>query len=38
LEEDEKYELPKDFLMEMMVLNEQLTDAKMEEDPAEISA
>ncbi|MEJ7676866.1 MAG: Fe-S protein assembly co-chaperone HscB [Segetibacter sp.] len=37
LEEEEKYQLPKDFLMEMMELNEQLTDARVEEDPAEIS-
>ena len=37
LEEEEKYQLPPDFLMEMMELNEQLTDAKMEEDPAKLS-
>lgn len=37
LEEEEKYPLPSDFLMEMMELNEQLTDAKMEEDPAKVS-
>lgn len=37
LEEEEKYQLPPDFLMEMMELNEQLTDAKMEEDPAKVS-
>ncbi len=30
LDADEKYALPADFLMEMMDLNEQLTDAKME--------
>lgn len=30
LQEDEKYALKPDFLMEMMELNEQLTDAKME--------
>ncbi len=30
LEEDEKYQLPPDFLMEMMDLNEQLADAKSE--------
>jgi molecular chaperone HscB len=34
LEEEEKYQLPPDFLMEMMELNEQLTDAKMQEAPA----
>ena len=32
LEEEEKSQLPPDFLMEMMDLNEQLADAKMEED------
>ncbi|HEX8462848.1 MAG TPA: Fe-S protein assembly co-chaperone HscB [Segetibacter sp.] len=32
LEEEEKYNLPPDFLMEMMDLNEEMTDAKMEED------
>lgn len=32
LEEEEKYQLPPDFLMEMMELNEQLMDAKMEDD------
>jgi len=32
LEEEEKYALPPDFLMEMMDLNEQLMDAKMEDD------
>ena len=31
LDEEEKYALPNEFLMEMMDLNEQLTDAKMEE-------
>lgn len=31
LEEEEKYELPPDFLMEVMELNEQLMDAKMED-------
>lgn len=30
LEEDEKYQLPPDFLMDMMELNEQLQDAKHE--------
>lgn len=32
LTEEEKYELPPAFLMEMMELNEQLVDAKMEGD------
>src|SRR3954470_11591822 len=32
LEEEEKYNLPADFLMEMMELNEQMMDAKMEAD------
>ena len=32
LEEDEKYQLAADFLMDMMDFNEQLMDAKMEED------
>lgn len=32
LEEEEKYNLPPNFLMEVMELNEQMTDAKMEED------
>jgi molecular chaperone HscB len=32
LEEEEKYNLPADFLMEMMELNEQMMDAKMEND------
>ncbi|MFY7963902.1 MAG: iron-sulfur cluster co-chaperone HscB C-terminal domain-containing protein [Chitinophagaceae bacterium] len=30
--EEEKFALPNDFLMEMMELNEQLMDAKMEDD------
>lgn len=38
LEEEEKYQLPPDFLMDMMELNEQLTDAKMEEDATAIMA
>ncbi len=29
LEEEEKYQLPKDFLIEVMDINEQLMDAKM---------
>lgn len=32
LEEEEKYNLSPDFLMEVMELNEQLMEAKMEED------
>ena len=32
LEEDEKYQLPKNFLMDVMDVNEQLMDAKMEGD------
>ncbi len=36
LEEEEKYQLPPDFLMEMMELNEKLAEAKMEEDSAGI--
>ncbi|MCW3111620.1 MAG: chaperone protein HscB [Segetibacter sp.] len=32
LEEEEKYNLPPDFLMEMMELNEQMMDAKMDQD------
>ena len=31
IEEEEKYPLPNDFLMEMMELNETLMDAKMDE-------
>ncbi len=37
LEDEEKYKLSPDFLMEMMELNEALMDAKMEEDEATIS-
>jgi molecular chaperone HscB len=33
LEEEEKYQLPPDFLMEVLEINEQLMDAKMEDDP-----
>jgi molecular chaperone HscB len=36
LEEEEKYELTPDFLMEVMELNEQLMDAKIEDDKAAI--
>ena len=32
LEEEEKYQLPADFLMEMLELNEQLAEAKMDND------
>lgn len=32
MQEDEKYPLPNDFLMDMMELNEALMDAKMEDD------
>lgn len=32
IEEEEKYELAPDFLMEMMELNEELTEAKMEDE------
>jgi molecular chaperone HscB len=37
LQEEEKYQLPPDFLMEMMEINEELTDAKSEKDPEKIS-
>ncbi len=33
LEEEEKYNLPPDFLMEMMDLNEQMIDAKTDQNP-----
>lgn len=36
LEDEEKYKLSPDFLMEMMELNEALMDAKMEEDEATV--
>ena len=36
LEEEEKYQLPPSFLMEMLEINEQLVDAKMEEDEEKI--
>ena len=32
LEEEEKYKLPSDFLMEVMELNEQLMEAKIDDD------
>lgn len=35
--EEEKFALPNDFLMEMMELNEQLMDAKMEDDKTAIA-
>ncbi len=38
LEEDEKYILQSDFLMEMMELNEQLMDAKMEGNATELAS
>lgn len=37
LEEEEKYKLPPDFLMEMMEVNEAASDAKLENDPSQIS-
>lgn len=37
LQDDEKYDLPKDFLIEMMDVNESLMDAKMENDEAAIN-
>lgn len=36
LQEEEKYALPNDFLMEMMELNETLMDAKMDDDNSKI--
>ena len=36
LEEEEKYQLPPDFLLEMMDVNEQLMDAKMDGDMEKI--
>ncbi len=36
LQEEEKYNLPNSFLIEMLELNEALTDAKMEEDDDKI--
>ena len=38
LEEEEKYQLPSSFLMDMLELNEQLTDAKTEENFTAIAA
>ncbi|CAN5833713.1 hypothetical protein BH10BAC2_BH10BAC2_22090 [soil metagenome] len=38
LEEGEKYQLPPDFLMAMLDLNEQLAAAKIEADKAQISS
>ncbi len=37
LKEEEKYPLSPDFLMEMMELNEQLTDARMENDTRQLA-
>ena len=37
LEEEEKYQLPSDFLMEMMDVNEQLMEAKMDGDMGKIT-
>lgn len=37
LEEEEKFNLPPDFLVEVMELNEQLMEAKMEDDDAAIA-
>jgi molecular chaperone HscB len=37
LEEEEKYQLPNSFLMEMMDINEAMMDAKMEEDEQAIT-
>jgi molecular chaperone HscB len=37
LEEEEKYQLPGDFLMEMMELNEELMEAKIEENESALS-
>lgn len=38
LEEEEKYQLPPDFLMEVMELNEQLADANMEQETSTIKS
>jgi molecular chaperone HscB len=38
LQEEEKYNLPSDFLMEMMELNEAITDAKMEDNQEKITS
>ena len=37
LEEEEKFQLPPGFLMEMMEINEQLTEAKMDGEPEKIT-
>jgi molecular chaperone HscB len=37
LEEEEKYQLPPEFLMEVIELNEQLVDAKMEEETSALT-
>jgi molecular chaperone HscB len=38
LQEDEKYQLPPDFLMEMLDLNEQLAEAKMDDDEEKVTS
>ena len=38
LEEEEKYQLPNDFLMDVMDINEQLMDAKMDGDDEQMVA
>lgn len=38
LQEEEKYQLPPDFLMEVMELNEQLMDARMDNNQEKINA
>jgi molecular chaperone HscB len=38
LQEEEKYQLPPDFLMEMLELNEHLNEAKMEGDEEKVSS
>jgi len=38
LEEEEKYQLPNDFLMDVMDINEQLMDAKMDENEEQLQA
>ena len=37
LEEEEKYQLPPEFLMEVIELNEQLAEAKMEQETSSLS-
>lgn len=38
LEEEEKYQLPPDFLMEVMELNEQLQDAQLDKDAGKVNS